>query len=144
MIFSDIKDSLEIFLKQDDIIKCSNMKIYNDVDKFKNYMKTFEKNFQTIYIKRERNSSNTLNLITNSSLINNSNNSGSTGNKSIQKSENILTEINTNIRNYEKSLINLGRGNLITLTCGHNGSLNYEELETLMKHMNLSEIFEVN
>lgn len=120
------------------------MKIYNDVDKFKNYMKTFEKNFQTIYIKRERNSSNTLNLITNSSLINNSNNSGSTGNKSIHKSENTLTEINSNIRNYERSLINLGRGNLITLTCGHNGSLNYEELETLMKHMNLSEIFEVN
>ena len=144
MIFSDIKDSLEIFLKQDDIIKCSNMKIYNDVDKFKNYMKTFEKNFQTFYIKRERNSSNSLNLITNSSLINISNNSGSTGNKSIQKSENTLTEINTNIRNYEKSLINLGRGNLITLTCGHNGSLNYEELETLMKYMNLSKIFEVN
>ena len=144
MIFSDIKDSLEIFLKQDDIIKCSNMKIYNDVDKFKNYMKIFEKNFQTFYIKRERNSSNSLNLITNSSLINISNNSGSTGNKSIQKSENTLTEINTNIRNYEKSLINLGRGNLITLTCGHNGSLNYEELETLMKYMNLSKIFEVN
>ena len=144
MIFSDIKDSLEIFLKQDDIIKCSNMKIYNDVVKFKNYMNTFEKNFRTFYIKKESDSRNSINLITNSSLINISNNSGSTGNKSIQKSENTLTEINTNIRNYEKSLINLGRGNLITLTCGHNGSLNYEELETLMKYMNLSKIFEVN
>ena len=144
MIFSDIKDSLEIFLKQDDIIKCSNMKIYNDVVKFKNYMNTFEKNFRTFYIKKESDSRNSINLITNSSLINNSHNSSSSGNKSIKNSINTLSEINSNIKNYEKDLIKLGRGNLITLTCGHNGGLNYEELETLMKHMDSSKIFDVN
>ena len=121
------------------------MKIYKDVEKFKNFMKTFEKNFETFYIKRENPSNNTLNLITNiSSIINNNNNSVYSSNKSINKSENTLSEINNHIKNYENSLIKLGRGNLITLSCGHNGGLNFEELETLMKHMNLSKIFEVN
>ena len=143
--FSDINNRLELFLKQNDIIKCINMKIYKDVEKFKNFMKTFEKNFETFYIKRENPSNNTLNLITNiSSIINNNNNSVSSSNKSINKSENTLSEINNHIKNYENSLIKLGRGNLITLSCGHNGGLNFEELETLMKHMNLSKIFEVN
>ena len=120
------------------------MKIYNDVVKFKNYMNTFEKNFRTFYIKKESDSRNSINLITNSSLINNSHNSSSSGNKSIKNSINTLSEINSNIKNYEKDLIKLGRGNLITLTCGHNGGLNYEELETLMKHMDSSKIFDVN
>ena len=143
-VFSEIKEKLEKFLKQDDIIKCSNMKIYNDVVKFKNYMNTFEKNFRTFYIKKESDSRNSINLITNSSLINNSHNSSSSGNNSIKNSKNTLAEINSNIKNYEKDLIKLGRGNLITLTCGHNGGLNYEELETLMKHMDSSKIFDVN
>jgi hypothetical protein len=138
-IFSDLKKNLENFLNQEDIKKCSHMKIFSYVEKFTNYISIFEQNFDLLYIKRNDNFFNSQNLFTNNSFINNS---SSSGNQVINNDQNTLSEINTNKNNYENTLIKIGRGNLLNLQCGHNGGLNFEELETLMKHMNLSGIFD--
>ena len=138
-IFSDLKKNLENFLNQEDIKKCSHMKIFSYVEKFTNYISIFEQNFDLLYIKRNDNFFNSKNLFTNNSFINNS---SSSGNQVINNDQNTLSEINTNKNNYENTLIKIGRGNLLNLQCGHNGGLNFEELETLMKHMNLSGIFD--
>ena len=42
---------------------------------------------------------------------------------------------------YENELIKLGRGNLITLSCGHNGLLSEEENIVLKYYLNKSELF---
>ena len=138
-IFSDLKKNLENFLNQEDIKKCSHMKIFSYVEKFTNYISIFEQNFDLLYIKRNDNFFNSQNLFTNNSFINNS---SSSGNQVINNDQNTLSEINPNKNNYENTLIKIGRGNLLNLQCGHNGGLNFEELETLMKHMNLSGIFD--
>ena len=45
---------------------------------------------------------------------------------------------------YENEFIKLGRGNLVSLSCGHNGRLSEEETMVFKYYLNKSELFKVN
>ena len=42
---------------------------------------------------------------------------------------------------YENELIKLGRGNLVSITCGHNGKISEDENKVLKYYLNKSELF---
>ena len=46
-----------------------------------------------------------------------------------------------NFYQYEKILLSLGRGNLISLTCGHNGGMNSNEILSFKNQLEKSGIF---
>ncbi len=57
--------------------------------------------------------------------------------------ENENLKLKNNMSNeFEKKLIKLGKGNLITLKCGHNSPLYYDELFTLCVHLEKSGILD--
>ena len=58
------------------------------------------------------------------------------------ENENLKLKNNIISNEYEKKLINFGKGNLITLKCGHNHPLYYDELFTLNVHLKKSGILD--
>ena len=124
-------ESIKLTSKKKNIIK--------NINSIQNYLKQFLKNLKLISIQENILYPNIeLGLIQNENLDN-----LDTINTEKLDIENENLKLKNNMSNeFEKKLIKLGKGNLITLKCGHNSPLYYDELFTLCVHLEKSGILD--
>ena len=123
-------------------IKLISMKknIIKNINTIQIFLKQFQKNIKLITFKENKLYPNIeLGLKQNENIEN-----LDTTNTDIVDIENENLKLKNNIisNEYEKKLINFGKGNLITLKCGHNHPLYYDELFTLNVHLKKSGILD--
>ncbi len=121
-------------------VSSKNKNIIKNLYSIQHYLTQFLKNLKLISIKENKLYPNIeLGLIQNESLDNLD--IISTDKLDIEN-ENLKLKNNNISNEYEKKLLNLGRGNLLTLKCGHNSPLYYDELFTLCVHLEKSGILD--
>ena len=125
-------DCLNFILNSEEInLLSKKQKIINNINLLQKYLTQISQNLNLIIINEKKNNiNNKLSLIPNDSFE-------ELNTISTEKldNEDLDMDKNNSFNNYEKKLIELGRGNLITIKCGHNGQLYYNEVSTLHEHI---------
>ena len=135
-VFKDAAQSLENFLESQEIINVKNTKIIKDIEILYKYLKQMESNIKLLSFVNIKNNNNNKNEINNEEMEFNLSTNHFISNK------NSISSLNLENDNYENILQKIGRGNLISLNCGHNGSLNFDEILTFEYYLKESGFFQ--
>ncbi len=134
-IVKEIIVDLQNIINSQEINAIKEYKIVNSISKFQHYLKKLLENLKLIKVNvNEKNYPNEIEFLPEELPLENTN-SENESNK-IMFSENYIND-------YEKNLKLLKRGNLVSLTCGHNGNLNANEILAFRNQLEKSGIFEL-
>ena len=135
-VFKDAAQSLENFLESQEIINVKNTKIIKDIEILYKYLKQMESNIKLLSFVNVKNNNNNKNDINNEEM------EFSVSTNPLISNKNSISSLNLENDKFEEILQKIGRGNLISLNCGHNGSLNFDEILTFEYYLKESGFFQ--
>ena len=135
-VFKDAAQALENFLESQEIINVKNTKIIKDIEILYKYLKQMESNIKLLSLHVKNNNNYNKNNINNEEI------EFSLSNNHFISNKNTISSLNLENDNYEEILKKIGKGNLISLNCGHNGSLNFDEILTFEYFLKESGFFQ--